>query len=60
MLETKTRFKLDAIIEDDFNIFPVFTSEEQEVPLEQPAEHVKMENCSKEMIERIKERVKRI
>ena len=60
MLETKTKFKIDAIIEDDVNNFSVITPEGQEVQIKPPEEHVKIENCSKELIERIKERVKRI
>ncbi|MBW8009834.1 MAG: hypothetical protein FVQ83_01150 [Chloroflexi bacterium] len=60
MLDTKTKFILDAIIKDDINNFSIITPEGEEVQIKPPEEHVNIENCSKEILERIKERVKRI
>lgn len=60
MLETKNIFTIEAIMDDDFNNFTVVTPGGQEVLIKAPEEHVKMEECSKDLIERIKERVKRI
>ena len=60
MLETKERFKIDRKIEHELRNIQVSDQQGQDITAKKTNSHVQIEECPRDVIERIIERVKRI